>query len=589
MLAGRRDVVDADQRIADEILGILFTGTGHELIGLGKPEHRLAWAQEHREWLWPDLRLDFSEHAYLLPIYQDEHPEIVASKASQMGLSEWAITDAFWAGDARGANVLYLLPGTGDVQDFSTARIGLAIEASEYIAGIISPDYADDSYRTQARDRQTLKRIRNRFLYIRHGSVKADGRAPHLKVAQIDMVIYDEYDEMDRRAPAIAAKRLGHSHLKWQRWISTPTLPDFGIDAELKASDFRQWHVRCASCGDDQPLLPFVNLIKQVDGAGRPTKWFHSRGHPEWPFVGCRKCGKPLNRTGEGRWIPTNIGPDRHGYQVSRLLSPRVDLSELIRAGQSYDEEAHRQWVNQDLGMPHQVGTGGYSATLLRGVQQPYAWPANSWRCAMGVDVGSVLHVVVRRFRKDGAGRQMRRAVHVATVDRFEDLDPLMRRFDVRQCVVDALPETREALRFAKRFDGKVKLAWYSAGSGAKRDEAAREKPTEEYMLDLDRTRTLDALWSFYRSGDIENSQMLGADNELHDHLQAMSRVVETDRNGNPVARWVSARADHYAHADNYANVALDRLGPPAEGDTAVLIAGDGKGNGRDREESAWR
>jgi hypothetical protein len=154
---------------------------------------------------------------------------------------------------------------------------------------------------------------------------------------------------------------------------------------------------------------------------------------------------------------------------------------------------------------------------------------------------------------------------------------------------VDALPETREALRFAKRFDGKVKLAWYSAGSGAKRDEAAREKPTEEYMLDLDRTRTLDALWSFYRSGDIENSQMLGPENQLHDHLQAMNRVVETDRQGNPVARWVSARADHYAHADNYANVALDRLGPPAEGDTALLIAGDGKGNGRDREESAWR
>jgi hypothetical protein len=550
---------------------------------------RLDWVRKYRQWLWPDVRLDFTEHSYLLALYADESPEIIISKAAQMGASEFALSDAIWACDTRAANVLYLLPGTGDVSDFSTARVGLAIEASPYIASIIRSDFSDEGYRTAARDRQTLKRIRNRFLYLRHGSVKADGRAPHLKVAQVDLVVYDEFDEMDRRAPAIAEKRLGHSHLKWQRWISTPTLPDFGIDAELKASDFRQWHVRCASCRDDQPLLPFVNLIKQVDGAGRPTRWFHSRGHPEWPFVGCRKCGKPLDRTGEGRWIPTNIGPDRHGYHLIRLLSSRVDLHELIRAGQSYDEEAHRQWVNQDLGMPHQMGTGGYSATLLRSLQQPYAWPANSWRCAMGVDVGSVLHVVVRRFRQDGNGRRARRAVYVGTVDRFEDLDPLMQRYDVRQCVVDALPETREALRFAKRFDGKVKLAWYTGGSGAKRDEAAREKPTEEYMLDLDRTRTLDALWSFYRSGDIENSQMLGPENLMHDHLQAMSRVVETDRQGNPVARWVSARADHFAHADNYCNVALDRLGPPGEGDTALTVTGDGKGNGRDREESAWR
>ena len=179
MFTGPRDVQNPHLAYRDRYVGGLLAGTGSELLGLGKPECRIDWMLEHRSWLWPDVRLDFEEHGYLQPLYEDEHPEIVISKAAQMGASEFALSDALWAADVKGANVLYLLPQASDVLDFSTTRVGLALEASEYLGSIVQPEIVGDAYHSQARDRQTLKRIRNRFLYLRHGSVKADGRAPH--------------------------------------------------------------------------------------------------------------------------------------------------------------------------------------------------------------------------------------------------------------------------------------------------------------------------------------------------------------------------------------------------------------------------
>jgi hypothetical protein len=590
----------------DTGLSRLLPGVETELVGLGEPRARAEWAREHREWLWPDLRLDFEEHKYLEGLYQDEAAEIVVRKAAQMGLSEWAITDGFWAADARGANVLYLLPGTSDVQDFSTTRMGLAIEASPYIASIISPERGG-SYRTISRDRTTLKRIRNRFFYLRHGSVRPDGRAPHLRTAQIDLLVFDELDELDRRAPAIADKRLGHSRLKWKRWISTPTLPDMGIDAKMKESDQRRWIVKCEHCNERQPLDPFVNLILETDAAGRPSKWFHTRGKPEQPFVGCRKCGKRMDRLAEGEWVPQFPEQAIHGYQINKLMSARVDLYNLIRKGQTYDETERQEWWNQDLGLPYQPSGSGFEESLLRSVEQPYRMPIADDRGYMGIDVGAVLHVVIRKWHASGNGRPTRRAVFIGEVETFAELDDLWERYDVRYAVIDALPEKHKAIEWAAPHSGLAKVAFYATGAaGTRYDEAAREKGHEDFTIEIDRTRYFDGLRADFLAQEVSNPADLQSQvPEYFKHYGRLTRVMVQSRDGSSYASWVKSGDDHFAHADLYCRAAMEMAGPPIEGDAAVMVGGDERpekreatlredweqadqGDGRGKK-SAWR
>jgi len=582
--------------LAADIIDSLRRPTGPAAAGRGSPGARIDWALTRREFLWPDVRLDFEDHPYLRGLYEDEHQVIAVRKASQMGMSEWAITDAFWASDARGANALYLLPGTGDVQDFSSTRIGLAIEASPYIAGIVRPLVETGDHRARQADRLTLKRIRDRFLYLRHASVRKDGRAPQLKVAAVDLVTFDELDEMDQRAVALGEKRLGHSALKWQRFISTPSLPDFGIDRVITESDQREWRIKCGGCGRWQSLDPFRNLISETDDAGRPLKWFRRRGTSQ-PVVACNRCGRALDvRRGKTSWVARHPGREIHGYVVNKLASPNADLAGLIRAGQTLDETKIKEWWNQDLGLPYQPRGGGFSESVMRASMGDYGMAESGVRTAMGIDVGAVLHVVIRRWEvveiedEDGKHRQVTRPALWIGETGWDRLDDLMQRYGVRQAVIDALPEAKSSLDFAKRWRHKVKVAFYVGGKeGTKHDEPTREKAGEEYAIELDRTRHFDQLRAAYEGGEITNpGSTASAVPDFIRHFGVLTRVIEKTAGGNTVARWIDSGPDHFAHADLYANAALDIIGPPASGETSVLVKAARK-RGAQSDRATWQ
>ena len=97
----------------------------------------LAWTERYRAMLKPDMPLDFTAHPYLVGLYACQAHEVVVYKAAQMGASEYAISYALHTADQRRATVLYVFPTDVHVSDFSSARIGPAIEASEYLASLV--------------------------------------------------------------------------------------------------------------------------------------------------------------------------------------------------------------------------------------------------------------------------------------------------------------------------------------------------------------------------------------------------------------------------------------------------------------------
>jgi hypothetical protein len=65
----------------------------------------------------------------------------------------------------------------------------------------------------------------------------------------------------------------------------------------------------------------------------------------------------------------------------------------------------------------------------------------------MGVDQGKELHVVIGKRHHFKAGK----IIHIGIYKDWDELDGLMRSFHVSRCVVDAMPETRNARAFAER------------------------------------------------------------------------------------------------------------------------------------------
>ena len=155
-------------------------------------------------------------------------------------------------------------------------------------------------------------------------------------------------------------------------------------------------------------------------------------------------------------------------------------------------------------------------------------------------------------------GERAAKVVHVATVDRFEEVGELVRRYGVSRCVIDGLPNQHSARELARDLPGTVSLCYYAegrraeAGSGPSRDS-----------LSVDRTEALDRMVCGVKRGEIALPSRLGPEvEELMRHLVALAKVQrEDDQTGRPSVRYIRTGPDHYAHALTYALLARDTLG----------------------------
>lgn len=522
----------------------------------------LSWTVVYRCWLQPGRLFDLAHHLYLVDIYNCREREIVIFKAGQMGASEFAVSYALHACDQRRATVLYVFPTEDDVSDFSMARINPALEASPYLSKLV---VAGSSTEKRGADRVTLKRVRDRFLYLRGAKVTPTGFAPQLKSVDADVVIFDELDEMDPRAPAIGVKRLGHSAIGGRLDVSTPTHTGRGIHSRFLESDQREWHVRCEACGEQQPLT-IDHIVHEWDEMERPVAW-HGMKEGQ-AYIACRKCGRELDRLGRGQWVAEFPERPVAGFHLTKLFSATANLNAIIDQLRTVNEAVRKECFNQDLGLPYKPRGGQLTEELLDACRRDYAHgPIKGERPFMGVDVGNALHVVIRGPLNAEGERPQRFAGELAT---FDELGRLIRQYRPRRVVIDALPETRMARALQADFpDGLIWLAYYTESS---KDEAPTRFDQKQGTVIVDRTRSLDATLSAFSEVMQESTLPAAARSisggDYYRHLTEPVRVVEhlAGRAATDVARYVSEKADHYAHAENYCWVAAQATRVPTLG-----------------------
>lgn len=119
-----------------------------------------------------------------------------------------------------------------------------------------------------------------------------------------------------------ALQSMESSKYKMLRRWSTPTTEGYGIHKLFMESDQRRWVHTCPHCGYEQ-IMDYNKNIKQVNDSGVDTI-----GKVVLPgtfqFV-CQKCGKPLDRWYDGKWVATHPGSGRRtGFAISQMDAVKI-------------------------------------------------------------------------------------------------------------------------------------------------------------------------------------------------------------------------------------------------------------------------
>lgn len=513
----------------------------------------LEWMRHARAYLREGVPFDLDRHYYMSQLYAlpfDVGGHVVVQKAAQRGLSEWMISLALYSCDVLHATVLYTFPTDTHVSDFSSARLGPAMEASPYLSSLSERESFHRSTHRIA-DRVTLRRIRDRYIYFRGGRIGKSGEAPQLKSIDADVVLGDEVDEMDARVPTIARKRLAHSQLRLQAWISTPTFAGVGINSMYEGSDKRQWNVRCPACKRTQ-VLGLDNLILEQEDS-LPIRWFQENGKA---YLGCVFCGKRLDPR-QGFWVAEHPGRDIIGFYVNGFVSDTLDLDEVITELQSTDQTKRKECYNQVLGLPY-VPTGArLTAEALRSLIRPYSLGLIPQEPVyVGIDVSDVYHVVVRA--KSPATREW--ILRDARIIQEEaELLHYLKNLRIVCCVIDAQPAVSVSRRIRDLDPRRMFLSYYDTSVLAGKKAPAFVWKDSDGVVTIDRTRVFDMLFDLFYQREAGLPRDFESIPGYASHLSNLIRVQTVGSDYQPSVFYQALGPDHFAHAELYALAATHR------------------------------
>jgi|TARA_R110000751_G_scaffold64254_7_gene132160 phage terminase large subunit GpA-like protein len=500
----------------------------------------------------------FKRHPWLLEMHDTSERKIVGQKAAQMGYTEWAMNMAFYHMDVKGQDVLYVLPTSDDASDFTSARFDPALENSEHLKNFFGDV-----------NNVGLKRAGTNILYVRGSKSRSK-----LKSIPAPIMIWDEVDEMPPASLALGEERQSGQDDYRTMMLSTPSLANTGINTEFEYSTKDRYHFVCPCCSRLTELVFPDCLVITGDKVTDPEV---KNSH-----LICKECKgvlpnetkqdwlKPVAHGGTGRFVAEYPGREVRGFHVSQLYSMAAKcapdkIAEAALKAQ-YDETRAQELWNSKLGLCYAAEGSKVTEEHLAALIRDYVMGPNLLEnkyTTLGCDIGAKNNVVIKEWTPDvnwrpgyavnDCWRPRTIKVHKTSGD-VDDFDEVLQLFDEYGChaaVVDAEPERRAASQFARKRPGKIYLCDYSTGQ-ASRSLSIIE---DEMLMKANRTAWLDLTLGRYKAGTIDLPKDLSQ--EFKNHICEPTRVLQEDKWGNPYATYKNAGPDHYAHADNYAELAL--------------------------------
>jgi hypothetical protein len=475
---------------------------------------------------------------------------VTVQKAAQMGFSVTGLIKALYMVDQKKTDVLFILPTAGQAGDFTKARLDQMVAISPAIRDMWKEGNVG------------LKTTHDHAHIFIRGSISESG----LVSMPVGCAIVDEYDRCNPKAMSLVLERLAAHEKKHFFGLSTPTLPNFGINKQYQLGTMERFRFPCPCCGKKIELL-WPDCIEICGEHSTDPDCQRS-------YFKCSECSGKLPHELKSEWLAkayweaTQTAHGHRSFHLNQMYGPAISPGELVVAyhkGQS-DDAAQVEFVNQKLGEPHLLEGARVTDQIIDQCMGPHRTddPRPEYgdkMIVMGVDVGTFLDIVVAEYQYDrdpGYEPHLNSVCKVLWTGRlagndFNILDRMMAEWQVQYSCVDFQPETNLAKAFARRFHGHASVVQYRRGTtGHEIKESFDDERVS--ILTVDRTAFLDmSLGRLHKRRCILPQNISGV---FREHTQNLVRTYEQDEIGRPKATYVSLGADHQAHALTLTEVA---------------------------------
>lgn len=434
--------------------------------------------------------------------------------------------------------VIYYFPTTKSVEKFSKTRFNSLIGDNPCIRQYL-----------RNTNSVSVKRVGRSNLSFEGGRATTDiqGKKDSTAVRSTpaDVVIRDERDLFNDAMAEQTNQRTQHSKVQGEVDLGTPTIPDWGIHKIWEKSNQNQWFIKCRKCNEFTCLeTEFPDCIHYKNDRA---------------FRACKKCGAEIYPC-DGEWVPkypsrySKDEPERGicGFWPTQLISSYIDLNRMME--RYNDPDTNRgEFYNAILGLPFIAAEDRltlkdvYSCCTNDRMLMGHRGP-----CAMGIDNDKVKHIVIGY--RDGKKYII---VKVLRTSEKNDIHDLIRRFNVNQIVIDALPNQDSARELQTSYKGRLFMCFYSTTQQS--DVVWNLK---DGIVKANRTEIFDETHRLVTGGMFELPEKSSEIEEFARQVCNTAKVLDEDEiTGSQKYVYRKLGDEHYRNALNYFKLACRRIG----------------------------
>ena len=519
-------------------------------------EQVAAWIQKNLT--LGGRKVSFKGREYQERILESTAPLIAVKKCSQVGISELMLMRNLALMDIMdGFKIIHTLPSAVFAQRVMKTRVDPLIQGSEYVKSKINRNL----------DNASVKQMGNSLLYLNGTAV--DAAAISLPA---DLVCVDELDFSVIENVEKLQSRLTASKFRWWVYVSTPTVPNFGIDAQFNSTKRHYSYCKCTHCGNW--FLPdYLQHVRIPDYDGdllAITK--NDLGTIRWreATLFCPHCHKPADLSIENRnWVCENLmdlGYDGEGFQINPFDAPEIiSMSDLVLWSTRFGRKVN--FVNYHLGQTMEDEDTGINDRDLDIMESVGQQALHGFK-VFGLDMGTVCHLTVAVT--DGQGRMTVIGLHPI---HYTVLEEELQRYILQYRPTTLVADSQPYVETIHRLQQSIYNLYGSVYITSKNLEAFRvldrEEDKQKTLLDVrqinvNRNVALNNLMSEIRNGYIgivRNSEL----ETFRTHLKDMKRTASSAAvftgdgdNAEPDSyTWVKTSGnDHYHHSLLYCYIA---------------------------------
>jgi hypothetical protein len=517
---------------------------------------------------------------------------MASHKPSQIGWSEimarWAIQFLM---RYQGTTAIFTQPSQSDINKFSKSRLKDILLGCAAVMEFASTGDVDSA---------ELKKLGSSYLYLKG----TQGTRAAISTPA-DALLFDELNFSNQAVINQYKSRLNHSAWGIEKYISTPTIPNFGVSAFFNDSDQKHIMTRCPRCRKYQILAWPASVWVRTEKSGtwapatdeaelEAAKVARMNGGFAEASFRCTQCETELLRTAEYQeWVALRPGAENWAGGVSGYSMSQMDVVwrtawDIICKSDPRLKGYKRikDFWNFMMGEPHLDESDGVSNTQFEAcLDDTVGMSKVSHACYVGIDVGKICNAICLKpavLRQQGAARKVFLLVRcwtfpIETID--EELKNIHKALRPILCVIDAEPYEATVDKLIKKYPKTVYKARYG-GKNYSLKEANNE-------LTVPRTKAIDATLDLFRNREViiwakgYPEELCGefTQDGLKQHLQNIAKVQEVDDlTGDISSSYVAVGPDHYTHAGVYAqcgpvitkllkaNKGIERLANPAIG-----------------------